>query len=116
MAETRYIGRAYLAKEGTLDLETLREDDIPAARKAVLEPGVRVLPGQDTCNSEEALRLLHLLDRGTRESFLSGELGVQETADILARIKATKDACKAGDQSACVLLGQLIDKITEERG
>lgn len=64
------------------------------------------------CNGEQALQAMGLMERGARQAFLDGELGIEKTKQTLDRIKAARQACE-GDESACVVLHRLIDQMTE---
>lgn len=72
-------------------------------------PGI---PTEDVCDTEKALLTMSLLEKGTRQAFLDGELGVQETSASLDQIKEAKKRCEAGDVSACHILSELLGRLT----
>ena len=67
------------------------------------------------CDREHALRTMRLLERGTRQAFLDGELAIEDTKLILDQVKEAKERCEAGDVNACVALKELVVGLTEGR-
>jgi hypothetical protein len=112
MPERKYLGRAYRSEDGAIDLEA-PADEVAETKKAVVDPGIRVSPAESVCNKDEALRTMDLLELGTRQGFLSRQLSLEETATRLRCIDEKREACEAGDLSACEALGQLVQEMME---
>jgi len=70
---------------------------------------------EDVCDKEHALRTMRLLERGARQAFLDGELGIEDTKLILDRVKEAKQRCEAGDVNSCLVLNELVTGLTEGR-
>jgi len=70
---------------------------------------IPVIPSEEICDKEQALLTMRLLEKGTRQAFLDGELGVKETSAKLDQINQAKKRCQAGDVSACRVLSELLD-------
>jgi len=102
----------YQDKEGALNI-LAPADEVDATKEAVIDPGIRVITDNAICIREDPLRTLRLIDKGTRQAFLDDELGIDDTKSILDQINVTRAACETGDESACVLLGNLVDKLTK---
>ncbi len=75
----------------------------------------QVIAANEECNKEEALRTMRLLEKGTRQAFLDGELSVEDTRTRLDQIEEAKERCEAGDVSACQVLGGLVAGLTRKR-
>ena len=67
-----------------------------------------VISAEEVCNREQALRTIRLLEKGTRQAFLDGEVSVEGTKAILDRVKEAKERCTAGDVNACLVLDELV--------
>ena len=67
-----------------------------------------VISAEEVCNREQALRTIRLLEKGTRQAFLDGEVSVGDTEAILDRVKEAKERCMAGDVNACLVLDELV--------
>lgn len=67
------------------------------------------------CNKEEALRTIRLLEKGTRQAFLDGELGVEDTKGRLDQVEQAYKRCEAGDVDACEVLDGLMAGLTRRR-
>lgn len=73
-----------------------------------------VIPGEEeSCNREEALKTIRLLEKGSRQAFLDGEVSVEDTKRILDRVKEAKESCETGDVNACLVLDELVAQLTE---
>lgn len=114
MPERKYLGRAYRSEDGAIDLEA-PADEVAETKKAVVGPGIRVSPAASVCNNEDVLRAMDLLEWGTRQGFLSRQLSLEETATRLRCIDEKREACEAGDLSACEALDQLVQEMIERR-
>jgi len=77
--------------------------------------GGQVIAANKECDKEEALRTMRLLEKGTRQAFLDGELGVEDTKTRLDQIEEAKERCEAGDVSACQVLDVLVAGLTRKR-
>jgi len=77
------------------------------------EEGSIIAGEQRLCNREQALRAIHLLEKGTRQAFLDGELSTKDTDAILGQTKEAKQYCEAGDANACAVVGDLMDRLTQ---
>ena len=67
------------------------------------------------CNREQALRTIRLLEKGSRQAFLDGEISVEETEAMLNRVEEARERCEAGDVNACIVLNELVAKLTESK-
>jgi hypothetical protein len=74
-----------------------------------------VIAANKECRNEEALRMMHLLDKGTRQAFLDNELGVEDTKLRLNKIEEARKRCEAGDINACQVLEGLVAGLTRKR-
>jgi len=74
-----------------------------------------VIPTEEVCDKEQALLTMRLLEKGTRQAFIDGELGVEETSAKLNQIKEAKKRCETGDVSACLVLNELLGGLTAAR-
>lgn len=73
-----------------------------------------VIPAEErSCNREQAMRTIRLLEKGSRQAFLDGEISVEDTKAILDRAKEAKEHCEAGDVNACLVLDELVAQLTE---
>jgi len=50
------------------------------------EKGPVIAGEQRLCNREQALRAIHLLEKGTRQAFLDGELSTKDTDAIISHL------------------------------
>ncbi len=71
-----------------------------------------LIPGEKVCTREQALRTMCLLEKGTRQAFLDGEVNVEDTYEILGRVKEARERCEAGDVNACLVLNELVIRLT----
>jgi len=71
-------------------------------------------PIEGKCNKEQALLTMRLLEKGTRQGFLDGELGVEETQARLDSIREARERCEAGDVNACLVMSDLLAGLTQE--
>ena len=65
------------------------------------------------CDPERVLRTLRLIEKGTKQAFLDGELTVEDTKTILEGIREAREACEGGDEDACLVLDGLTDKLVK---
>lgn len=73
-----------------------------------------VIPVEEVlCNREQVLRTMRLLEKGSQQAFLDGEISVEDTKRILDRVKEAKERCEAGDVNACLVLDELVAQLTE---
>ena len=73
-----------------------------------------VIPTKELpCDRQQALRAIHLLEKGTKQAFLDGELSAKDTDAILGRTKEAKQYCEAGDANACAVVGDLMARLTQ---
>ena len=64
------------------------------------------------CDRDRVLSTLGIVEKGAKQAFLDNELGVEETKTILDQIRQAKEACEAGDENACVVLDNLMSRLT----
>lgn len=62
------------------------------------------IPTVNACSPKHALRTIRLLEKGARQAFLDGEVGLEDTKVILDRVKEAVQRCQAGDANACQVL------------
>ena len=75
-----------------------------------------VIPAEERpCNREQALRTIRLLEKGGRQAFLDGEISVEDTKVMLGRVEEARESCEAGDINACLVLNELVAKLTESK-
>lgn len=73
-----------------------------------------VIPTKELpCDRQQALRAIRLLEKGTRQAFLDGELSVEDTDTILGEVKEAKADCEAGDVNACAVVADLMARLTK---
>jgi len=73
-----------------------------------------VIPAEERpCNREQALRTIRLLEKGSRQAFLDGEISVEDTKVMLDRVEEARERCEAGDVNACLVLDGLVAQLTE---
>ena len=75
----------------------------------------QVIAAKKECITEEALKTMRLLEKGTRLAFLDGELGVEDTKLRLDEIEKSRKRCEAGDINACQVLDELVAGLTRRR-
>ncbi|MBA7711580.1 hypothetical protein ES703_120546 [subsurface metagenome] len=85
------------------------------AKKLEKKEDGQVIAANEECDKEEALRTMRLLEKGTRQAFLDGELGVEDTKIRLDEIEEARKHCEAGDINACQVLDVLVVGLTRKR-
>ena len=79
------------------------------------EEGPATPRAEQPCNKEQALRTIRLLEKGSRQAFLDGEISVEDTKVMLDRVEEARERCEAGDVNACLVLNELVAKLTESK-
>ena len=71
-------------------------------------------PQDQGCDPERIAMALDIIEKGTKQAFLNGELDIDETKSILDHIELAKEACESGDQNACSALKDLVNDLTKD--
>jgi len=79
------------------------------------EEGPVIPRAEQPCNKEQALRTIRLLEKGSRQAFLDGEISVEDTKVMLDRVEKAREHCEAGNVNACLVLNELVAKLTESK-
>jgi hypothetical protein len=101
-------------EDGAVNLR-VPEEMLQDTKKAVKKPGVRVSPSTRDCSTESVLETIDMLDRGTRQKFLNGELEPDVTKHLLGVYQTAKEACEAGDNDACAVWDELSRNLSRKQ-
>jgi len=65
------------------------------------------------CDRPRVLSTLNLLGKGTKQACFDNELEIEEAKSILDDITQAEEACQTGDEDACVILHNLMSRLTK---